>query len=767
MDNVTALVGAALFAALIPGALAVYTWSRGARPGASTLAILLCFFSAWGLIHVSGAVAPDSTLLYVLEQAFLLPLAPLWLVFAVQHTGRGAWLSWTGVSAIFLVPLVTLALLLADASPVAGVWFWVDAAYRIALVSLGSALLLQQAFASHRLYALQGLCLLGGFLAPWGVGFSQVFEARFSPLLLTAAFGVTGLLFILGVSRGRLLDLSPLSPETTVAGMADGVLVLDLRNRVVDLNSSAGRILGCDARQAVGQDFRSVISGSGVAPLEGDRGSALLRNYEQHGEAREEISLSGGDSPRYYDVTLSELKGSRGRIGHLIVLHEVTESRMTAEQLSHKASYDSLTGLPNRSMFYERLRQEVSRSRRRNKPLSLFFLDLDRFKEINDTLGHETGDELLKEVARRLQEAVREYDIAARIAGDEFTVILPELDLPQEALPVAERIIHALSEPVEVSGNELRVTTSVGVCFYPENGETPEDLVKNADDAMYQAKARGRNRYELFTDQTLAHAGKDPELQLELSRALSNDELVLYYQPIMQISDGQVAGFEALLRWEHPNRGLLYPGDFLPTALQTNVILQIEEWVLREACGQMLRWLGQGPDRSALQMNVNISSRHLEHPGLVSIVSRMLRETALPPQNLTLDLGESALTESSSSENLLRALKDLGVGLAVDNFGAGYSSLSELRRFPLDTLKIDRSVVSELHGSPDEMRRVLSSVVSLGHALGLTVSATGVETAQQLMYLRKMGCDTAQGHYFTESLSKKAASAFLASVNLY
>lgn len=765
IGNPAVFIVAAL-AASIPAGIGLYAWRRRSRPGALTLAVLMLFLSVWGIANALDFLLPASTFLRVLEQAALLSLAPLWLFFTFQHTGRGAWLSWIRLMLIVAVPLVTLVLLIANGGLETGAWFWIDVAYRIALVSVGSAFLIQQLLVGHRPYALQSLCLLGGFLAPWGVSIVQLFGGPSTPVLLSSALFATGFLFILGVFAWRLLDLSPVSPETMIEGMSAGMLVLDLRNRVADLNSSAERILGCDARQTIGEDFRGVISGSGVAPLKGDRGSALLRNYERHGEAREEIVLSG-ENPRYYDVTLSELKGLRGRIGHLMALHEVTESRLTAEQLSHKASYDSLTGLPNRSLFHERLGQEISRSRRHGKPLSVFFLDLDRFKEVNDTLGHETGDELLKEVARRLQGAVREYDVVARLAGDEFTVILPELDPPEDAIPVAERIVDALSEPMELSGHELRTTTSIGICFYPDDGETPEELVKNADDAMYQAKAGGRNRYELFTEQTPIQSGKDPDLQAELTHALANDELVLYYQPAMRIEDGKVAGFEALLRWEHPQKGLLYPKDFLPAAEQTKVILQIEDWVLREACKQMVYWQSQDPERDSLRMNVNISSRHLEHPNLVGNISRILRETALSPQSLTLDLGESSLTESPSSEDTLQELKNLGVGLAVDNFGAGYSSLTDLRRFPLDTLKIDRSVVSELQGGSEEMRKVLSAVVSLGHALGLTVSATGVETAQQLMYLRKMGCDTAQGHYFTESLSKKTASTFLASANLY
>ena len=562
--------------------------------------------------------------------------------------------------------------------------------------------------------------------------------------------------------RYQLLDISPVAHDAVVEGMGDGTIVLDLRNRIVDLNPAAGYILGSAAAEVVGRDFREVMSSrAGVAPLEGNRGNALLRRYEEYGQAHEEIRLGQGENARHYDMALSALYDARGRrTGHLVVLHEITERKLAVEKLDKMAHYDVLTGLPNRAFFYERLSQEIARSRRNRRLLALFFLDIDRFKVVNDTLGHGVGDLLLKEAAVRISSAVREYDVVSRLAGDEFTVILPDIAEAADATVVAERIVESFADPFVLAGNELRVTTSLWVCFYPTDGADPTTLVKSADIAMYKAKAAGKDRYELFTEGALAGATEHLELETELVRALEHGELVLYYQPELRISTSRMVGVEALLRWEHPERGFLHPQDFLPVAEETGLIFAVERWVLREACRQMRSWQERYPTEWPLTVGVNLSARHFMHPNLVGEVYRVLHETDLPPESLVLELKEGVLHEDTMSAGAtLQALKQLGVGLAVDNFGTGYSSLAHLKRFPLDALKIDRSFVQNLKSEGD--REIVTAMISLAHALGLQVIAEGVETAQQLMQLKMMGCDAAQGHYFAESLSYRATFAFL------
>lgn len=775
-----------LVAAALPAVVGYFAWYRRPKPGASSLALLLWTFALWTFAQALQLGARDEQtafLFYRAGEAVLLAAAPLWLIFVLQYTGRYRWLTRWRLIPLCGVPLISLALIATNGSHELmwtfeglrgsgsmfslsldyGSWFYADLVYRAGLVLVASALLISMLVNSHSLYGLQILCLLVGFLTPWTVVAARriglTSAANFD--LVAVSFAVTSLSLVWALARYRLLDISPVAHDAVIEGMSDGTVVLDLRNRIVDVNPSASHILGVSASKAMGRDFRSVMSAK-AAPLAGNRGTALLKRYEERGQANEEITLGEGENLRHYDMALSALYDGRGkRTGHLMVLHEITERKLAVEKLDRQANYDALTGLPNRASFHERLSQEIARSRRNRTLLSLLFLDLDRFKIINDTLGHDVGDLLLRETANRISLAVREYDVVSRLAGDEFTVILPDIRDPSDATMVAERIVKALSEPFLLAGNELRITTSIGVCYYPTDGPDPTTLVKNADTAMYRAKSRGKNRFELFTGEAVESASKHLEMEKELVEAMEKDELVLFYQPEMDIGTSRMVGVEALLRWEHPKRGVIYPAEFIPVAEETGLIFAIERWVLREACRQMLSWQERYPTDSPLTVGVNLSSRHFMHPNLVGEVSRVLEKTGLAPESLVLEVKESILHEDAMSAAVtLQALKGLGVRLAVDNFGAGYSSLSHLKRFPLDTLKVDRSFVTNLENQHED-REIVSAVISLAHAMGLKVVAEGVENARQLMILKDMGCNEAQGHYFAESLSHRATSAFL------
>ena len=781
-----------LVASLIPALVGSYAWQRRGKAGAATLAALMWLFALWGFLYVAelGMQSADAVgALYEVRSAVFLGVAPLWLVFVLRYTGRERWLTRSFMALLSAVPLATLALiftnedhglvwssegirrvgtlLVADFSY--GVWFWVDFAYSALLVVAGTALLMLMFVNSQRLYAKQSLSLLVGFVGPWvayvahATGLDSGIEMLpgLNPTVIT--FAPAGLALVWALYRHGLLDISPVAHDAIVEGMSDGTLVLDVQGRIVDLNPAAG-ILRCKPGEVVGRSFREVMPRKAkVAPMQGNRGSALSRRYEERGQAHEEVRFGEGEDARHYDLALSALYDGRGgRTGHLVVLHEVTERKLAVERLDRMAHYDALTGLPNRAFLYERLSQEVARVRRTGaNMLALMFLDLDRFKIINDTLGHEVGDLLLKETARRIRESVREYDVVARLAGDEFTVILPEIGGVREATEVASRIIEAIAQPFLLDGNELLIITSVGICLHPADGQDPATLVKNADAAMYRAKAGGKNRYEVFAEEVPQNPTRHFEIENELNRAIEENQFVLHYQPEIQISTSHMVGVEALVRWEHPERGLVYPKDFIPVAEETGLIFVVERWVLREACRQMRSWQERYPTGKPLTVSVNLSSRHFTHPNLAGVIHHTLEETGLPPENLMLEIKESILHEDAmSAAATLQGLKKLGVRLAVDNFGAGYSSISHLKRFPLDVLKIDASFVRAFH-EREEDGEIVSAIISLAHALNLQVVAEGIESPRQLMQLKDMGCEIAQGNYFAGSLSHRATSAFL------
>lgn len=504
-----------LVAALIPAFIGVCAWRRRGNSGATTLAYLMWSLSAWSALHALE-LAPRweqaAETIRLAEQMVLLAVAPLWFVFTLRHTGRERQLTRLKTALLTSVPLVTLALILGGSgyapswsldalagqgslSGVAFLWLWVDLAYRATLVLAGTAFLVLTVLGSRKLYALQSLFLLAGMLPPWAaVAIHQLgsLDNTLNAFILPGALAASGLAFAWALFRHRLLDLSPMARDTLVEGMSDGTLALDLQNRIVDLNPAAEVILGCPASKVLGEDFGKTMASLGVT-LGGDGGHAFLKRYEEYGQASEEMRVENDEAVRHYDLALSGLRDAEGkRTGHLMVLHEVTERRLAVERLDRLARYDTLTGLPNRAYFHERLSEEMSRARRRRSPFALLFLDLDRFKTVNDSLGHEAGDLLLQETAGRIKQGVREYDFVARLAGDEFTVILPEVAETEDAASVAGRIVATLAEPFDLAGKVIEVTTSIGISFFPNDGTDPAALVKNADAAMYQAKQAGK-----------------------------------------------------------------------------------------------------------------------------------------------------------------------------------------------------------------------------------------------------------------------------------
>ena len=432
----------------------------------------------------------------------------------------------------------------------------------------------------------------------------------------------------------------------------------------------------------------------------------------------------------------------------------------SAQEAEHLAYHDPLTGLPNRRLLLDRLEVALAQGRRGGHPLAVLFLDLDRFKVINDSLGHGAGDDLLRQVGARLRGAVREEDTLARLGGDEFVLLLPRVAAPEAAGEVARKVLDALRDPFTVGGRELFVTASAGISVAPDDGGAGETLLRHADIAMYGAKQSRGDAFRFFTPEMNRRARERLETETALRRALAQDELALVYQPVVDLRTGRVCAVEALVRWSHPERGLLPPADFLEVAEATGLIVPLGAWVLRTACGQARRWRDGG--HLEVRLLVNLSVRQFQEPALVQQVAGTLAREGLPPGVLELEITESvAMRDTAASEDVLGGLRDVGVRLSIDDFGTGYSSLEYLRRFPIDTLKVDRTFVRDVQTDEGDAA-IVGAVVAMGHRLGLTVIAEGVEHPGQLEFLRGLGCDAVQGYLIARPLPACELHAFLA-----
>jgi diguanylate cyclase (GGDEF)-like protein len=429
------------------------------------------------------------------------------------------------------------------------------------------------------------------------------------------------------------------------------------------------------------------------------------------------------------------------------VIRYAVERKRTELELVRLAHYDQLTSLPNRTLLRERVEHALARAMRAGAGVATLVLDMDRFKEINDTLGHEIGDKLLVEVAQRIRANVRDQDTVARLGGDEFAVVLEGVSEAKEVLPVIERIIDSLAEVTSIGGHEINSSTSVGIAMYPENGSNLSELLRAADLAMYQAKSSGRGRYQFFANAMQEEAQSRHALEWALRRAVERDEFQLAYQPQVCLRTGTVIGVEALLRWMNPTRGLLTPYHFIAGLEEFGLINEVGEWVLQTACEQVRRW--HGMDFEPMRISVNVSAQQFEDPMLIDKIHGALKETKLPPEFLEIELTESCLmSDPGQAGALLREIRDVGVRVAIDDFGTGYSSLTYLHDFPLNALKIDKNFVQSVE-SNDRGGPIANMIVGLGKNLGLDVIGEGVETEAQLEYLRNHGCDIAQGYLYS------------------
>ncbi|MEH2421461.1 MAG: EAL domain-containing protein [Nostoc sp.] len=509
-----------------------------------------------------------------------------------------------------------------------------------------------------------------------------------------------------------------------------------------------------------GTPFPAMIKASAVYNLEGKLVSWrwLLCNISERKQAEQMLHQA-------YDkleIRVAERTAELVKTNEKLLI-EITERKRAESQLLHLAFHDALTGLPNRTAFMNRLRHALNYSKRHsNYLLAVMFIDLDRFKLINDSLGHLNGDQLLLTTASRLELCVRSIDTAARLGGDEFTILLEGIQDVSDAITVAERIQQELALPFELDGQEVFITASIGIALSSiVDYENPEDLLKDADTAMYRAKVLGRAHYELFNSDMYANALAKLQLETDLRRAIERQEFRVYYQPIVSLTEGSILGFEALLRWQHPERGLLNPADFIPLAEETGLIFSIGNWALHEACRQMQAWRVCHHSNLLEKISVNLSLKQFSQPDLIEQIGQILHSTGLDAGTLVLEITESIIGENGDKAiAALLQLREMGIELSIDDFGTGYSSLGRLYNFPISMLKIDRSFVSSI-GASSRNLEIIEIILTLANKLGVDVLAEGVETKEQLALLRKLNCEYGQGHFFSVPLNSSAAEALI------
>ena len=469
-------------------------------------------------------------------------------------------------------------------------------------------------------------------------------------------------------------------------------------------------------------------------------------------------------------VVLSAAKiadGDKKSAKLILQMQDITDRKSVEERLLHEALHDGLTGLPNRALYMDHLRKAVARWKRRDRgAFAVLFLDLDGFKGINDTLGHLAGDQLLVEFTQRLIENVRPGDTFARMGGDEFSILLDDLNDLNDAIIAVKRLHRNLEAPFRLSGREVFVTSSIGVALSTPEYVDPEEILRHADAAMYRAKKLGKGRYEVFDRTTSKRLERQSQIETDLSRAVERAELFLEYQPIVALETGRIAGFEALLRWQHPTLGMVAPPDFITVAEATGAIVPIGEWVLEESCRQTREWQKSCPQNPPLYISVNLSVKQFTQPNLVEQVAIALHNAGLDPSGLKLEITESMLMSADSAIRMLSQLHALGVGISIDDFGTGYSSLSYLHRLPIGNLKIDRSFVISMSANRESFE-IVRTIITLAQSLNLTIVAEGIETNEQLQMLRDLNCQYGQGHFFSKALKVEwAASLLFANSNI-
>jgi diguanylate cyclase (GGDEF)-like protein/PAS domain S-box-containing protein len=551
----------------------------------------------------------------------------------------------------------------------------------------------------------------------------------------------------------RVMFIEEDRASVTLGSIGDAVISTDVLGRVTYLNSVAEKMTGWTCEDARGKPFGEIfhiIDGATRTRSQSPVKLAIKTNGTVRLPADCMLIRRDGSESPIEDSTAPIHDRSGAITGAVIVFHDVTVSRAMTLKMSHLAQHDILTNLPNRLLLKDRISQAIAAARRNNTTVAVLFLDLDGFRNINASLGHAVGDYILQSVAKRLSHCVRSSDTVSRQGGDEFVVLLSEINQPSDAGITAGKILTAVTESHNFENHDIQLKSSIGLSTYPEDGQDAEILLKNADTAMYQGKKKGHNNYQFFNQYMNTRAIERQSIEADLRTALTREEFVLHYQPKINLQTEQITGAEALIRWVHPDRGLVSPLQFIPIAEESGLILPIGQWVLREACRQVQEWINVG--LPATPVAVNVSSLEFRNRTFLETLRFTLKETGLDPRFLELELTESVLMKHAESSALvLNMLKSIGVRLAVDDFGTGYSSLSYLKRFPIDSLKIDQSFVHDIATNMDDAA-IVSAVITMAKSLKKFVIAEGVETKEQMTFLQVHGCDEAQGYYFSKPL---------------
>ena len=542
----------------------------------------------------------------------------------------------------------------------------------------------------------------------------------------------------------------------------EAVLIADAKFRVTSVNPAFTEITGYQPDEVIGKKptFHKALRKDKTLFTK------MQEDMEKQGHWQGEFwnkRKSGEDYAQR--LSISAITDETGKVQqYAALIGDITKRKQDEERIRYQANYDSLTELPNRTLFLDRLNFDLARMKRGQGKLGLMFIDLDGFKLVNDTLGHEVGDLLLQEAARRLSECVRRGDTIARLGGDEFTVIMPDLEDPRNGSMVAQRILDALAKPYVLDGHEAFVSASIGITVFPDDGDSASHLLRNADAAMYRAKDQGKANYQFFTVDLNEAVKERVVLKNSLIKARKGHEFALHYQPKLAIGSGQVTSVEALMRWNSRKLGAISPAKFIPIMEESGMAMEMGEWVIRTACTQYRKWRKEG--LAPLRVAVNLSARQLREESFISVVERVLKQTGVDPKSLEIEITENMLmSDSTNIVVALDTLHDMGIHISMDDFGTGYSSLNHLRQFPIDTIKIDGAFVANIESNTEEIE-IIKAIITMGHSLNRRVAAEGVETEGQLSILKELGCDEVQGYYLcppkpvgplTEFLQEKTA----------
>ncbi|MDT7850627.1 EAL domain-containing protein [Methylophilus sp. VKM B-3414] len=549
----------------------------------------------------------------------------------------------------------------------------------------------------------------------------------------------------------------------TLESIGDAVITTNMQSEVTYLNPVAEKMTGWSKAEAMGRPILEVfrILNESTRKLAANPVDVVLAHNKVCGLANHTLLIAKSGAEYAIEDSAAPIRDQDGNIlGVVLVFHDVSDARQMAQKMTYLAEHDYLTDLPNRLLLTDRITQAISAAKRRGSKLAILFFDIDHFKRVNDTLGHEVGDQLLKVLSKKLQMCIRASDTLSRQGGDEFVVLLPELTDDAVPAEIAQKILFSIKDPISIANHELFITASIGIAVYPDDGDNVDVLTRHADAAMYHAKNSGRNNYQFFTKEMSARVAAQLTMENSLQKAIANNELILFYQPKVSIKTGKIIGAEALIRWVHPQWGMMMPDRFIKIAEDSGLIRGIGHWVLREACTQNKKWQDSGLPEIPIAINVSVVELH--HAHFTQEVTKVLLQTGLQPYHLELEVTESVAIQTEVTViNDLNKLKEMGVRLSVDDFGTGYSSLSYLKLLPVNTIKIDKSFIRDIQVDANDAA-IVTAIIKMSQSLGLTVIAEGVETQAQLEFLQSHDCDEMQGYLFSRPLPADEFAALLA-----